>query len=100
MDDESAECLIRFAAAVADGGRAETVTLKAISGDGNVVEVTFLLNSATALAVESTTGDGAPPRNDDVVSWMRARLAAIANPPVALPVPPSFQSLEDTDTYT
>lgn len=99
MDDESADCLIRFAAVLGNAARAETVTLEAISGDGNVAAVTFLLNNATVLAVESATGGGSPPRNDEAVSWMRDQMDAIEHPPVALPASPSTESLLDPDAY-
>ncbi|MEU1970236.1 hypothetical protein ABZ477_01110 [Microbacterium sp. NPDC019599] len=85
MDDESADTLIEFASMVAASGGGDTVTLRAINMEGNETDVTFLLDGATMLAVQSATTRAHAPTNDGAVLEMREKIDLMENPPVGLP---------------
>ncbi len=85
MDDASAEALIDYAAALASIGDADTVRLRAMGDDGNEVEVSFLLNSATVLIIESASAALELMPNDEAVAHMRDRIDRIRNPRPAQP---------------
>ncbi|MFE7845958.1 hypothetical protein ACFUTX_12305 [Microbacterium sp. NPDC057407] len=85
MSDASADALIQYAAALGAENTADTVTLSAIRLEGNEVEVTFLLNPATALMVESATGVATPPPNDEAIASLRARTERLRHPAPAQP---------------
>lgn len=80
MGDEAADTLLEYARVIADAARADTVTLQAISPDGNTAEISFLLNANTILVVESTNTDTDPPDNDAAVREMRDRIDAVNRP--------------------
>ncbi|MFK4836017.1 hypothetical protein ACI3KY_09830 [Microbacterium sp. ZW T2_14] len=80
MGDDAADTLLEYARLVADNERADTVTLNAISPDGNTVEASFLLDVSTILMVESTNSEMEPPDNTEVVQEMRERIDAITRP--------------------
>lgn len=80
VDDDAADALIEYARVLADNGGADTVTLRAVSPDGNTVEATFLLNASTVLMIESTNSELSPPGNDDIATELRDRIAAIDRP--------------------
>lgn len=83
MDDESADALIDYAAAVAASGGGDTVRLHAVGDDGNEVTVTFLLNSATVLIVETATAKIVTLDNDETVSAIHRKIQRLRNPPPA-----------------
>jgi len=83
MGDEAADTLLEYARMIADTTGADSVTLSAISPDGNTVDASFLLNANTVLMVESTNSDVEPPDNADAVAEMRDRINAISRPPTA-----------------
>lgn len=85
MTDESADALIAYAAALGAENDADTVTLSAIGPEGNEVDVTFLLNPATTLVIETATGKGEPPDNEFAVLYMRERTQRLRQPPPAQP---------------
>lgn len=85
MDDASADTLIDYAAALADVGGGDTVSLHAVGVDGNEVDVTFLLNAATVLVVESASADLDVTENTAAVEEMRRRTAQLRNPIPASP---------------
>jgi hypothetical protein len=89
MDDASADALIEYAAALAEISGGDTVRLWAVGDDGNEVEVSFLLNSATVLIVESASANLNVRANDDAVSHMRHKAEQIRNPPPAQTQKPS-----------
>jgi hypothetical protein len=80
MGDEAADTLLEYARLVADSQRADTVTLRSISPDGNTVEASFLLDASTILMVESTNSEVEPPDNSEVVKEMQERIDAITRP--------------------
>ena len=97
MDDESAETLIEYAAALASSGGADRVRLRAVGSDGNDVEVEFLLNSATVLIVESASARLEPEPNPAAVRWMKSKMDRIKNPPSAQTEMPSSLDQFDFD---
>lgn len=80
MGDDAADTLLEYARLIASTGGADSVTLRAISGDGNAVEASFLLNSNTVLMIESTNAEMTPPDNTQVTLEMKDRINAIARP--------------------
>jgi hypothetical protein len=80
MGDDAADTLLEYARLLADNDRADTVTLRSLSPDGNTVEASFLLTVSTILMVESTNSDIAPPDNGHAVEDMRDRIEGITHP--------------------
>jgi hypothetical protein len=97
MDDASADALIDYAAALAHIAGGDTVRLWAVGDDGNEVEVSFLLNSATVLIVESASADLKVRGNHDAVTAMRRKSDLIRNPPPAQAQKPSEMPDYDFD---
>ena len=83
MGDAAADTLLEYARVIAETSGADSVTLQAISPDGNTVDASFLLNANTILMVESTNSEVEPPENADAVREMRDRINAISQPPTA-----------------
>lgn len=79
VDDDTADCLVEYAAALGAAGTADTVRVRGIGGDGNEVEADFVLNPATNLMSESTNSDAGPPANDEAVAYMRRRIDMLRN---------------------
>lgn len=86
MSNECADALIEYAAALGAEGLAATVSMSAIGPEGEEEFVTFLLNPATTMLVESATSHRILPANDDVVRFMRERTRLLREPPPAQPV--------------
>lgn len=75
---DAADTLLEYARLVADNDQADTVTLSAISPDGNTVEASFLLISNTILMGESTNSEITPPDNSETVEELKERIDAIS----------------------
>lgn len=71
---------MEYARALAESMHADTVTVHAISPDGNTVEASFLLNHNSVMIVETTHSDVDPPNNDGAVNYMRSRIDQLVNP--------------------
>ncbi|KAF2416464.1 hypothetical protein [Microbacterium sp. B35-30] len=80
MGDDAADTLLEYARLVADNERADTVTLRSISTDGNTVEASFLLDASTILMVETTNSEMDAPDNSEAVQDMKERIDAITRP--------------------
>lgn len=80
MDDVAADTVLEYARVLGAEGGADTVTLRAVSPDGNTVDASFLLNSNTVLMVESTNSELNAPENTDAVAEMQERIDAITRP--------------------
>src|SRR5918993_3325843 len=85
MGDDAADTLLEYARLLSDTGAADSVTLRAISPDGNTVEASFLLNANTVLMIETTNSEVEPPENEGEVAEMRGRIQAITRPSTAQP---------------
>ena len=83
LDDESADWLMEYARALALAGSTDSITLHAISLDGNEVDATFLLNSSTALMTLTTRNALDVPTNDEAVGYMQEQTRRIVSPPPA-----------------
>jgi hypothetical protein len=81
IGDEIAELLLEYATAIADRGRADQVTIRAIGSDGNEVDVHLLLDSGTIIAAESTNSTANPPDNRDNIEDIRRRIDRLVTPP-------------------
>lgn len=80
LDDDSADLLAEYAAALGDNDSADSVEVRALGPDGNEVDVTFVLNSRSELVVESTNTSVEPPRNSAAVEYMRSALERLVSP--------------------
>ena len=80
MGDDAGDALLEYARLIADNGRADTVTLRAISSDGNTVEASFLLDASSSLMIESTNSEVEPPDNSEAVADLRERIDAVTRP--------------------
>jgi len=85
VDDATADALVEYAGLLAAEQSGDTVTVRAIGGDGNEVEASFVLNMGTNLVAESTTADVEAPANPTEVAYMLERIGLIRNPPQAQP---------------
>ncbi len=85
MDDRIADLLARYAAALADRGKADTVTVKGISDDGNEVEATFVLDSGTNLMTETTNATVPAPEDGAGLRMLEEKLAALEASEAAYP---------------
>ncbi|MGC5225284.1 hypothetical protein ACPW96_22175 [Micromonospora sp. DT81.3] len=84
VGDDAADTLLEYARVLSDTGAADTVTLRAISPDGNTVDASFLLNANTVLLTESTNSEVTPPDNTEAVRDMQDRIDAITRPSAAI----------------
>lgn len=85
MGDEVADLLLAYAQALAENSAADTVTVRAISPDGNTVDAAFLLNGASVMMTESTNSEVEAPANEEAVKYLRDRIDRLMSPPTAQP---------------
>jgi hypothetical protein len=76
IGDDTADLLVRYAALLGKTGSADSVSLRAISGDGDEVVAQLLLNSGTVLMAETNHSALPEPNNRDVDEYLKERLAA------------------------
>jgi hypothetical protein len=74
LGDEAADLLIEYGAALGRQATADTIELRAMSGDGDDVLVNFLLNPGVTIVAETTTSVAPEPDNDRAEEYMRSRL--------------------------
>lgn len=86
VDDETALCLVAYAAALATAQAADSIQIEAIGQDGNEVTATFLLATGTGIMVESTTGVAEPPSNVEALAYMQTQIARLQSDPHAQPL--------------
>ena len=75
VGDEVAE-LLRYSALLAQLRSGDSVSVHATDRDGNDVTAGLLLNSGTAMVVESTTTSLPAPRNAEAEEYLRSRIAS------------------------
>jgi hypothetical protein len=93
VGDGAADALADYAAHVARLGTGDAVQLRALGIDGSEVVATFVLNSGTALMVESTDSVLPEPDNADAIAYMLAQMAQFEITADALsPEPPDEQA--------
>ncbi|WP_404432379.1 hypothetical protein LG299_00265 [Microbacterium lacus] len=95
MGDQAADTLLEYARLIADARHADSVTLNAISPDGNTVEASFLLNSNTVLVIESTNSATVAPNNDEAVKAMQAQIDSLSQPISSQGEPPWAASIDE-----
>jgi hypothetical protein len=83
VGDSTADLLIEYAALLGTHSRADSVELRAVSGDGDEVVATFLLNQGVALMAETTRSSLPEPDNSEAEAYMRERIQRIISPPAA-----------------
>jgi hypothetical protein len=83
VGDLAADTIVEYAALLARQSSGDTVELHAVSGDGDEVVATLLLNSGTSLMVETTHSSLQEPDNSAAVEYMRAQMQLIQSPPPA-----------------
>ena len=74
VGDEVAEVLIQYAALLGKVGSADSVTIRSLGVDGELVEALFLLNSGTVMMAESTHSKVPEPDNSDALQYMRDQI--------------------------
>ena len=85
MGDEVADCLLEYAQLLAANSTADTVTVRAISPDGNTIDAAFLLNAASVMMAESTNSTVEAPANEEAVQYMEDRIDRLLHPPSVQP---------------
>lgn len=80
MSDDSADCLLEYAKALALDGSSDTVRLRAVGADGNEVEATLLLTPNVSIVAETTSAVMQPPENREAVAYMQERIALLTHP--------------------
>jgi hypothetical protein len=86
LDDAAAKLTVRYAAALASQGRADSVSVRAYGADGDKVEAVLLLDQGLTLMAETSHTDLPEPDNGDAVEYMQERLDALTAVPQAGPV--------------
>jgi len=84
IDDETASLLIAYVVDLSESGDTDTVDVDAISSDGNLVSVSFILNSQSQLVSESATGEISGIDNDRARTYLTRQLRARNNYPVPI----------------
>jgi hypothetical protein len=85
MGDDAAEALMEYARALADAGRSDTVTLRALDEHGNVVDATFLLTPSTPLLTQITNSEIEAPDNGAAVEELERLASRLTHPPETQP---------------
>ncbi|MFF9565222.1 hypothetical protein ACF1AJ_17885 [Leifsonia sp. NPDC014704] len=80
IGNEAADLLMQYARLISERGGSDVVTVRAIGVDGNAVDASFLLNSATVLMVESASTDATEPDNHEAVEYLRNRTEELSQP--------------------
>ena len=80
IGDEAADLLIRFAASLANLGRADVVVVKALGAQGESIDVTFLLDAGSVMLSKSADSELAEPENSTAIAYMRNRMHALEQP--------------------
>ena len=85
LGNEAADAVLKYAALLAQNHTADTVTLNAISSDGDEVRVTMLLDMGAPIMSETTHNSQPEPENSVAVSYMAAQTSQLAGSSVAVP---------------
>ena len=85
LGDEAADYLVRFAAFIADKGRAEAISLNVIASDGELIVTSFVLGAGISLMAESTLSPLPEPENGAGVEYMNEKMEMLTAPLRAVP---------------
>lgn len=85
VGDVATDLLMRYAALVAQLRGGDSVKVNAISGDGDDVVATLLINSGTLITAETTRSSQQEPDNAELEQYLRARIADYTDMPGGYP---------------
>jgi hypothetical protein len=88
VGDVAADTIVEYAALLAQQSSADAVELHVVSGDGDEVVATLLLNSGTSLMIETTHSALPEPDNTEAITYMRQKMQLIQSPPHAAEASP------------
>jgi hypothetical protein len=74
VGDDVADLLIRYAALLGKVNSADSVSVRSIGADGEVVEAMYLLNSGVVMMAEGTSSTLPEPDNRDAVTYMEDQI--------------------------
>jgi hypothetical protein len=77
VGDEAADVLLAYGAALTRHDSGDTVHLKAINADGNVIEAGFLLPPGSSMMTETTNSDLPAPDNEPTVAYMLEQIEVL-----------------------
>jgi hypothetical protein len=97
VGDAAASALIEYAAVLASHGRGDSVTLRALSSDGDEVDATFLLTAGAPLMAETSTTRLPEPDNADAIARMRAETDRMVSPEAVTPGDADWHAAMDRD---
>ena len=80
IGSEAADLLLRYAASLANVGRADVVVLKALGAQGESLDVTFLLDAGAVMLAQQSDSRLPEPDNSTAVVYMRDRMHALEQP--------------------
>ena len=95
VGDEAASALVDFAVALAKSELAESVTIAALSMEGEPEELTLLVGPATMMASETFLTDFDEPENGATTERIRASIAGLA----PMIVPTESVAIQGLDEY-
>jgi hypothetical protein len=100
IGDAAADLLVQYAAALGSAGQSDSVSVHAISSDGDEVDAMFLLGEGAPLMNETTTSTLPEPENGAVEIYMRERIDRLTQPVQGQPLlPPGDVFVEDFDEF-
>jgi hypothetical protein len=85
VGDVATDLLMRYAALIAQLRGGDSVKVNAISGDGDDVVATLLLNSGTLITAETTRSSQQEPENSELEQYLRGRLEEFTDTPGGYP---------------
>ena len=80
VGDVAADLLLEYAAALGSTDQSDTVSLHAISSDGDEVEAMFLVGEGAPLMSETTTNTLPEPDNAGTETYLRERIDFLGHP--------------------
>jgi hypothetical protein len=100
IGDAAADLLVQYAAALGSAGQSDSVSVHAISSDGDEVDAMFLLGEGAPLMNETTTSTLPELENSAVETYMRERMEFLTRPLQGQPLlPPGDDFVEDFDEF-
>ena len=85
MGDDAADALVEYSALIARRGSADTVALRAVGADAEVVDATFMLGSGTILMAQSAHSTMEEPENSEAVFTLRQKIKRLGSPHPVVP---------------
>ena len=74
VGDEAATTALEYAVVLARNSTADTVTLNAISSDGDEVQAILLLGAGAPFMAETVRSSMPEPQNEEAVAYMRTQM--------------------------